>query len=116
MRLMFKGNIDLKIERLSGFDAFGQPSVSGSTNARCSIVRLYSESLRTSVRTDTSATGGNAHEMIADARLLIDIKTDISEGDRLTVQGQTLRVMQIFARNDVHGRPHHHQVDCVKWA
>lgn len=114
---MFRGNVSLKIEKMGGHDLFGKPSVSSTIiNTRCSIVKLANERLRTSVRTDTSATGGNAHEIVADARLLVNLSADIGEGDKLTVAGVTLRVDQIFVRNDVNGRGHHHQVDCSIWA
>lgn len=102
----------MKIEKLKAYDEYGKPIVSAVFWSRCSIVRLSIESLRTSVRTDTSGTGGNAHEKVSDTRLLVNINAPLEIGDRITVQNTRLRVDQIFARNDVHGKPHHWQVDC----
>ena len=112
---MFKGNIKIKIEKLAGYDEYGQPVAAPAKVSRCSIVKLATERAKTTVRTDTSASGGNAHEIISDARILVNINADIAQGDKITVMGVTLRVDQLFRRNDVNGKPHHHQVDCSLW-
>ncbi|MGZ8497412.1 MAG: hypothetical protein ACXWXL_03315 [Candidatus Binatia bacterium] len=113
---MFKGNIPLKIEKLGSHDRYGQASVSAVSNSRCSIVKLSTDRSRTSVRTDTSASGGNAHEIAADARLLVNFNADIAIGDRLTVAGVTLKLDSKLLRNDVHGKSNHWQCDCSIWA
>lgn len=111
IKMAFVGNLPCLIEKLSGFDEFGQPALSKKIKSRCSIVKLAVQDLRTSVRTDTSATGGNAHEYAADSRLLFNLDAPIDIGDKVTVAGVTLKVDAKFVRNSVNGNGHHWQVD-----
>ncbi|MGZ8220331.1 MAG: hypothetical protein ACXWT0_01655 [Methylobacter sp.] len=104
------------VERMTGHDAYGQPVVSSTFSSRCSIVKLAVDRLKTSVRTDTSASGGNAHEIIADARLLAALNPAVEVGDRVIVAGVALRVDTRFVRRDVHGNTHHFQLDLSLWA
>ncbi len=112
---MFRGNTPLKIEQVGAHDRHGQATVGAASKSRCSIVKLTDDRTRTSVRRDTSATGGNAHEITSDARLLIERTATIQPGCRITVLGVTLRVDGVYRRNDVHGVLHHFQVDCSIW-
>jgi flagellar basal body L-ring protein FlgH len=109
--MAFVGNLPCLIEKLSGFDEFGQPLASKKIKSRCSIVKLVVQDMRTSVRTDTSATGGNAHEYAGDSRLLFDLSAPIEVGDIITVSGITLQADAKFYRNSVNGKGHHWQVD-----
>lgn len=112
---MFKPNVEMMIEKPAAYDEYGQPTLAGQKiKSRCSVVKLATQRMRTTVRTDTSGSGGNAHEVTADARLMVKIGA-VAKGDKVTVRGETLRVEEVQRRIDVNGKDHHDQVDCSKW-
>ena len=113
---MFKGNVLMKIEKLSSHDAYGQPAVSATFSSYCSIVKLTSERAKTAARGSQSASMGNAHEVVSDTTLLANLTPSVSIGDRLTVKGIKLRVDKMTFRTDVSGKDDHYQLECSIWA
>lgn len=109
-------NIDCTIVKAGTFDVYGQPQLGEVIETRCSIVKLVSAREKTSVRADSSASRGNAVEIVADARLLFPVGSDIVNGDKVVVAGVSLRVDSVFPRHDIYGVLDHIQVDANIWA
>lgn len=78
----------------------------------CSVVRLTSLGKKTSIRTDRSASQGNAYESTAAARLLFTSTTALKIGDLVDIGGLNLIVESIQQRrHNLTGLIDHLQVD-----
>lgn len=108
---MFRPNVYCEIQRRSGVNGYGKPAFSAPERVMCGIVRLERESLKTSVRADSSATRGSAKEAVATARILFLREVRLSEGDVVEVMGIKLTVQSVWPRHHVNGRFDHWQVD-----
>lgn len=98
-------------------DEYGQQVFSMPVDSVCSVVRLTTSTNKTSVRTDSSGSGGSAKEIQADARLLFLPTTNLEENDRVEVNGIALRVVQTQIRYAVFSpAPDHLEVDLDIWA
>ena len=114
----FLPNINATVTR-SGTqtDVYGQVIVtSKAQKVRIAIVSLDEERQKTSVRTDVSASRGNASENVAKTRLLFPTSFEPVIGDRVKVLDRDLEVKSVFPRHDVPGRLDHYQVDCEVWS
>lgn len=87
-----------------------------AVSARCGVVKLAVGSEKTSVRTDSSASGGHADEIAADARILFRHDVSVAVDDMIEIFNYKLRVMSVFPRHDVTGRFDHYQVDAMVWS
>lgn len=116
--MLIQPNIDVVVTKRGGHDMYGQEMPGREIKSRCSIVKLLSGMERTSVRTDSSASKGSAHESVSDAVLLFPPDIDIEFGDKVTlaVTNTHLKIIGIFPRHDVVGRLDHLQVTAVVWA
>jgi len=98
-------------------DEYGQQVFTRPKKALCSVVKLTTSTHKTSVRTDSSGSGGSAKEINAAARLLFKLETKLSENDRIDIDGVSLRVIEVQVRYAVFSRiPDHLQVDLKIWA
>lgn len=78
----------------------------------CSVVRLTNKTKRTSIRTDRSASQGNAFEAVAQARLLFTPSTKINIGDLVSINGLVLIVISIQQRfQNLSSLMDHYEVD-----
>ena len=108
-------NIDATVERAGDPDLHGEITLGSAVTVRIGIVTLDLAQEKTSVRTDASATRGNAAETTVRARLLFPNYFEPATNDRVTVLGRELKVVSIFPRVGVPGRVDHYQVDCETW-
>ena len=108
----FIANTTCKIARRAGNDAYGQPVFGAWERAVCGIVKFDIASEKTSVRTDSSASRGNAREIQASVRLLFPTFHKVAIGDKIEMLDVRLRVVAAFPRLDVAGKLDHYQVDC----
>ena len=113
---MIVPSVSCTIARLVGADIYGKETMSAPVPSLCSVVKLSASSEKTSVRADSSASRGMAQEKTHSARLLFLSTEDISEDDRVTVAGLSLKVKTIEFRFDVRGVLDHLQVDLNSWA
>lgn len=109
-------NITCNVTKRLGTDVYGQEQMGTAVVTKCAIVKLLSAKMKTSVRADSSASRGNADEVVADARLLFLPQTDVAEGDEVNVAGFRLKVVGIFPRYNMPGKLDHWQVDADIWA
>ncbi|UUZ75524.1 hypothetical protein LP414_27800 [Polaromonas sp. P1(28)-13] len=71
---------------------------------------------KTSVRADSSASRGNAMELLADLKILMTAKTKVGIDDILELDGYQFRVMGREPRRDVTGRLDHIEVTANIWS
>ena len=108
--------------RTNSFDGNGQPTFSTSVRkTKCAIVWLYSETDKTTVRADSSASRGRADESLATGRILLKPNEVIKTGDlvEIYVKGGdniTIEVNKVFRRPDVNNVIHHVDVEGLIWA
>lgn len=108
---MFIPNMSCTISKRTGHDSWGKPTYSSPAPAQCAIIKLTEAREKTSVRTDSSASRGNAEEIKSDARLLFTASTVISKSDIVTILGFRVSVTSVFPRIAVDGRLDHWQID-----
>jgi len=113
---MINPNVACKIQHPLAHDVYGEEQLSAPVGAVCNVVRLVVRSEKTSVRADSSASGGAADELTSVSRLLFKPLVKISIGDKVTVHNIELKVETLHPRFDVRGRHHHNEVDLTIWA
>lgn len=100
----------------SRFDVHGQ-SIPGETKTiQCAVVKIESKQVKTSVRTDSSASRGFAQEAAVSARLLFPKGAAVTEGDLIEIRNYKLKVTGEFPRYSVNGALDHRQVDAEAWS
>ena len=107
--------IPCTITKASSTDVYGQEVFGPSKRVKCAIVTLDANSIKTSVRADSSASRGNADQITVKAVLLFSPKVDITFGDKISVSGVDLKVVGRFPRYTVMGVLDHIQVDASIW-
>lgn len=108
---MFIPNKSCTISKRTGYDSWGKALYSNPVPAKCAIIKLTEAREKTSVRTDSSASRGNAEEIKSDARLLFPASTIINKSDIITILNFKLSVTSAFPRVDIPGNLDHWQVD-----
>lgn len=114
--MSLRANATAKVTPTVGVDIYGKEQLGVSYTAKCAVVKLTQASEKTSVRTDSSASRGAAHEITADARLLFPPSSGVKIDDKVEVHGFSLKVISVFPRVSVTGRYDHDQVDLNVWA
>lgn len=114
---MFRPNDSCTITVASGkTDVYGKPLPSVTYTERCSVVKLEIKSLKSAIRSDTSATRGNARELTSDARILLTTSTRAEIDDVITVAGYNLRIMSKEPRYSSAGRLDHYEITAMIWS
>lgn len=99
-----------------GFNDYGKPQPGPRVASLCAIVKLATALKATSIRTDRSASQGNATEIIADARLLFSPYAVLKVGDIVTIRGVKLMTDLIEEKfHAITGALDHLQADFSVW-
>src|SRR4051794_22907410 len=93
-------------------DVFGQTTLTVGVPALCAVVKFDVGAQKTSVRTDSSASRGNAEEIMADARILLPPLFKPSIGTIVELHGYRIEVKSVHPRLTVFGQLDHYQCDC----
>lgn len=96
-------------------DVFGKEQITATWPEKCAIVSIVQSDEKTPVRTDTSATRGNAKELISDAIILLGPKSKVKMSYVLQVEGFKLSVVGIQPRFNIDGRLDHYEVNGDIW-
>lgn len=96
-------------------DVYGKPKPGVSFKERCAIVTIIGKDEKTTVRSDSSASRGNAHEILFDAVILFGPKTKSKLHDIVTINGYKLEIMASQPRYDIDGELDHYQNDLKIW-
>lgn len=114
--MLMQPKVPCVITKSGETDMYGQEVLGVSVRTKCGVVRLDASSIKTSVRADSSASRGNASEVIASARLLFSPKENVEIGDKIDVSGVELKAVGVFPRHTIVGVLDHIQVDAEAWA
>ena len=87
-----------------------------SRDSHCSVLKLDLAVAKSSVRVDSSASRGYAHEQVVVGRLLFSKFEKLAVGDRVDLMGVSLKVASCMPRISVTGDLDHYQVDVTIWA
>lgn len=109
---MFRPNRKCEVSVLGASDKYGKRNYSDWKWVPFAQVKMVDRADKTSVRTDSSATRGSAHEILADTRFLFLPNVELTPGDRVRVGKQMYTVVSVFPRYSVTGVHDHWQVDC----
>lgn len=108
---MFRPNQSCTIVIASGrTDVYGQALASRRVSERCAVVRLVTTNQKSSVRADSSATRGNADELVSDSLILLTKTTQANQDDLIEVAGMTLRILSKHPRFSVTGELDHYEI------
>ncbi len=112
---MFIPNTKALVYSHRGYNLYGEPDFNEPVEVPCAVVKLDVISEKTSVRTDSSASRGNANETIAKSRILFASGYAVDIGDKIEISGVLLIIVSVFARLDVSGKVDHYDCSLEKW-
>lgn len=112
---MFRPNLTCSIEQKSGYDIYGIAIHGEVKTEHCALVRNLVSSVKTSVRTDSSASHGNAQEIQADVLVLVYPKTTATIGAVIGIGDERFMVKSKQGRYSIAGRLDHYEMGCVFW-
>jgi len=115
MTTTFYPNTKAYIYYLAGNDWRGQPRYASKKPMRCSVIDFKISQSDVSIRADRSVSKGRAEEMTGKIRILTPPKLKVSNGDKIKLHNETLRVVTVFPRHSLDGKLHHNQVDLELW-
>lgn len=113
--MAFRPNVDCSISPPGPDDEYGRPTATAMRPAKCGVVKLVFQAVKTALRTDASATHGGARELEALVQLLFLPETGIDLDWVVDIAGRLVRVMSIEPQFNVAGRLDHYQVGCDMW-
>lgn len=112
---MLRPNQICYIVKSQGNDVYGRPLPGKRLRERCSVVKLIVNDEKSAVRTDSSASKGNAQEFVAESVILLTPQTTATIHDILEVRGVTLEIMGMHQRFNVQGVLDHFEVTGKIW-
>ena len=111
---MFIPNNQARVKAPGGFNKFGEPTFGPVRTVPCAVIALNRTTEKTSVRTDSSATRGNAEELAASAKILF--KPGIAgQGMKVEIAGFELRIIDVQPRYAVTGAHDHDECLLSIW-
>lgn len=99
----------------TGENEFAEPTFSDPRKVACAVVHFGAAAQKTSVRTDSSASRGNAEEVVVAAKILLASTVDPTPAHRLEIAGRKLRALSIEPRWAVTGDLDHYECDYEVW-
>jgi hypothetical protein len=106
---MFQPNQTAQIQTVAGRNFDGEEIYSDPTQIQLAIVHLVSAAQRTSVRSDSSASRGQANEMAASGAKFLS-KQQVGVDDLIIVAAGTFRVLGTHPRFSVFGQLDHYEI------
>lgn len=114
--MLFKPNLDCLIHVASDkTDGYGRSLPAVQVKERCAIVNLNLGAQKTSVRADSSATRGNAEEMVATGEILLTRNTKASHNDVIEIYGIKYLITGKSPQVSVRGVLDHWLITVVTW-
>lgn len=108
---MFRPNQVCAIQVTSGnTDVYGQPLATTRVREQCAVVRLVTTNQPSSVRADSSASRGNAKELVSDSLILLAKTTVANIDDLIDIGGMTLRITSKHPRFNIAGSLDHFEI------
>ena len=113
--MFIPNNFGILIKKIAD-NKYGEPIFSSGTNVPCGVVEIKADLKKTAIRTDSSASRGNADEIVSIAMILFPAYVNIAVGDKFFIANVDLRVMMVEPRYSISGRLDHHQCQFEAWA
>lgn len=114
---MFRPNQVCYIRVASGrTDIYGQPLAAFKVREQCAVVRLITTNQPSSVRADSSASRGNAKELVSDSLILLGKATVANIDDLIDIGGSTLRIISKHPRFALNGSLDHYEITASVWS
>ncbi|TSP13951.1 hypothetical protein [Cupriavidus campinensis] len=114
--MLFKPNLDCLIHVANDkTDGYGRPLPATVVPERCAIVDLNLGAQKTSVRADSSATRGNAEEMVAAGQILLTKATRAGHNDIVEIYGIKYLITGKSPQVSVRGELDHWLITLVTW-
>lgn len=114
---MFRPNQTCIIRVASGrTDVYGQPLAANRVSEQCAVVRLVTTNQKSAVRADSSASRGNAKELVSDSIILLTKTTAADIDDLIDIAGMTFRVLSKHPRFSVGGALDHYEITASVWS
>lgn len=113
---MFTPNQFCFVRARNGYDHFGLAKFGLRRKERCAIVKMIQQSNKTSVRADSSASRGNAREVVADLVILLEPKTTATIDSIIEFGGDMYVVKSVHKRFDIRGKHDHTEAACTYWS
>lgn len=114
---MFRPNQVCYISVASGrTDVYGQSLAAKKVREQCAVVRLVTTNMKSAVRADSSASRGNAKELVGDSLILLTAMTAAGIDDLIEVSGGTFRILSMHPRYSVGGALDHYEVTASVWS
>jgi hypothetical protein len=109
---MFIPNNKGRLFKRAGYNKFGEETFSTAVEIPCSVVKLQGTLVKSPIRTDSSASRGNADEIISSAVILFPTYvTRPVIGDKFEIAEMTLRVLSVEPRYSTIGTLDH--IECA---
>lgn len=112
---MFIPNITGLISSPLPTNVYGESSYGPARVIACAVVHLTKSQQKTSVRTDSTASRGEARENISVTKILFPSTETVAINDRLEINGQILRIIGVETRYHVLGNIDHYEADADIW-
>ncbi|QIG69078.1 hypothetical protein EVB78_045 [Rhizobium phage RHph_N1_15] len=106
---MFTPNLTGSLMRKTGRNLDGEETYGTPVGIGLSIVNLATSSQKTSVRSDSSASRGQADEMVAERGKILTKET-VAVDDLLSLSGSVFRILGMHPRYTVMGALDHNEV------
>jgi hypothetical protein len=103
------------VQSPGGTDLHGQPILGPITCEKVAGVKLNFTSQHSTVRTDSGATHGHAHELSSDVVLLAVHTSKIQIDDILTLLAHQVKVVRRQPRYQATGIFDHVELGCIAW-
>jgi hypothetical protein len=114
---MFRPNQVCTIVVASGrTDVYGQPLAATRITERCAVVRLVVTNQPSSVRADSSASRGNAKELVSDSLILLAKTTAANIDDLIDIGGFKFRILSKHPRFAINGNLDHYEITASIWS
>jgi hypothetical protein len=114
---MFRPNQVCYVTVASGrTDVYGQPLAATKVREQCAVVRLLTTNMKSAVRADSSASRGNAKELVTDSLILLAATTAADIDDLIEVGGVKLRILSKHPRYSVGGALDHYEITASVWS
>lgn len=103
------------VQAVGGYTVDGVPTMGVERKVGCSPLILRDEQIRSSIRTDKSGTKSGADEKTVYARFLMEPTAAVKLGEKVSLNGLEMRVVEVYPRYMFGGALHHYQVDLERW-
>lgn len=114
--MLFNPNATCVIIKNEGYNAYGeQIFAKEGVTENCAVLNAKRSVKKSSVRADSSASRGNAQEVIADFWLILEQDTVAEIDDLIEIHGTRVKIVDMIPRYGLDGHHDHTEAACQMW-